>query len=343
MEDKVKKQILIVSAANGAIRPQPPRELDAVRCQCHAGGLCLRLPLITSLYLSLLAHLMDNCPNEILGLVFKEACTDDGLTGRSLALVSKHIHHASRRYAFQSITLYGLHQLSAFASLLDKADLEDRGIRHLYLTDRRRVWMECLPGQDVGREQRPRERVTEDLHVNGGPSRQYSSSAILRIFEAVSPTLQTLTLLLFDRYHEPLLSDTVFFPNLRELTIHGSDIQHIPQCLSLRRLHVIQDPSFERSIAQSVSHLAPLLTHLRISRLLPGTTVPNTLAHELGCMLHPYNPVYSMFSPTLEHVLLHMLHQSFRGPDSKCPAVLVRSSLFPLGGQSPRGRGLSPN
>ena len=60
---------------------------------------------------------MDKCPNEILSRFFEEACTDDGLAGRSLALVSTRIRDTSRRYAFQFIALYGSHQLSAFASL----------------------------------------------------------------------------------------------------------------------------------------------------------------------------------------------------------------------------------
>ncbi|KAM5536957.1 hypothetical protein V8D89_009386 [Ganoderma adspersum] len=47
----------------------------------------------------------DTCRNEILSLIFEEACTDDGLIGRSLSL----------------------------------ANFETRAIRHLYLTDRLRL------------------------------------------------------------------------------------------------------------------------------------------------------------------------------------------------------------
>ena len=269
---------------------------------------------------------MDKCPIEILGLIFEEACADDGLTGRSLSLVSRHIHDTSRRYAFRSIALYGPHQLSAFASLLDKADLEGRGIRHLYLTDRWRVWMEYLPGQD--REQWHRERVAEDFHVDDA-SRKYSST-ILRILKIASPTIQTLTLLLFGQYDEPLLSDAVSFPNLRELTIRSKGMAYntqleLPQCLSLRRLHIIQGYALKRLIPQPVSRLAPLLTHLRISRLLPGTIVPIDFARDLRCMLQPYNAADATFPQMLERVLVQMLLQGFWGSDGGPDAQLVRS------------------
>ena len=44
---------------------------------------------------------MDAYPNEILDLISAEACTDDGLTGRSLSLVSRRIRDVSRRHALQ--------------------------------------------------------------------------------------------------------------------------------------------------------------------------------------------------------------------------------------------------
>ena len=81
---------------------------------------------------------MKRCPTEILCYIFAEACTDGGYTGRSLSLVSKRVCGASRRYALQSIALYGSSQLSAFASLLDTVDADSR-VYHLYLADRRRV------------------------------------------------------------------------------------------------------------------------------------------------------------------------------------------------------------
>ena len=323
--DKVKDKDAkhkVLSAAVATVRTQPPRKLGANATQAASRCLCTCLaPSHSCRFRPLLAHLMDNCPNEILGLIFEEACTDDGLTGRSLSLVSRHIHHASRRYAFQSIALYGSRQLSAFASLLDKANLEDFRVRHLYITDHRRVWKDT--------EQRLKECVTKDFHIND-PSREISSSAILRIFKAASRNLQTLALLLFDQHAEQLLSDAMSFPNLRELTIHGSGMAHnvqseLPQCLSLRRLHIIQDHSFKRLIAQFVSRLAPLLTHLRFSRLLSGMIMPINLERDLRCMLHPSNAVDATFPQTLERVLVQMLRRSFPDSDGGQDALLVSS------------------
>ncbi|TBU36487.1 hypothetical protein BD309DRAFT_1024287 [Dichomitus squalens] len=241
---------------------------------------------------------MNKCPNEILGLIFAQACTDDGLTGRSLSLVSEVIRSASRRYALQSIALYGSYQLSAFASLLDTAvDAEDRRVCHLYLTDRRHVWMEYLP---------------EGFHVND-PSQEHSTDVILRILKAA--TLQTLALLLFDRYDQPPLTDAIRLPNLEELAVHSSSLYshltqpQLPECLSLRRLHVIQDFTWPTPSTEAVSRLSPLLTHLRLSRI--RVSRKNTLrdiVQGLERMLQQDDLASTGFPPTLKRVLVQMQH-----------------------------------
>ncbi|KAM5541410.1 hypothetical protein V8D89_004964 [Ganoderma adspersum] len=258
---------------------------------------------------------MNACPNEILNLISAEACTDDGLTGRSLSSVSRRIRDTSRRYAFQSIALYGTHQLSSFASVLEKADPESRAVRHLYLTDRRRIWMECLPDQGADRDL-PQEICVHDAN----PPLEYSSSPILRILKTVAPTVQTLTLLLFDRYDEQPLSDAISFPRLRELTVHGSSLTHttwhgssltytpseLPQCLSLRRLHVIF--ALGRSWTTAVSRLAPHLTHLRISRLIPSHMSLIDIVRSLERPPPQDSPASGTgFPPTLERVLVQLL------------------------------------
>ena len=266
---------------------------------------------------------MKTCPNEILSFIFAEACTDDGFTGRSLSLVSRRIHDTSRRYALQSVALYGSYQLSAFASLLDKVNPEDRGVRHLYLTDCRRVWVEYLPGQD--REDWLAERMGEHFHINH-PSREHTSSAILRILTAVAPTLETLTLLLFDRYAEQPLPNTLSLPKLRELTLHGSSLTHgvqseLTQCLSLRRLQVIQDFSIRGSMAKAVARLAPLLTHLRISRLVANRIASGDVVRGLEHMLQQDDLASAGFPPSLQRVLVQMLQQ---GPHDQTGQGAVR-------------------
>ncbi|KAI0701123.1 hypothetical protein C8T65DRAFT_741820 [Cerioporus squamosus] len=252
---------------------------------------------------------MDTCPNEVLGLIFTLACVDDGYTGRTLSLVSKHVRDTSRRYTFQSIALYGSCQLSAFAALLERVEPQHRRVRNLYLADRRRVWMEYKPGQD--RASWLRERLTEDFHVTD-PAREYSSDAILRILRCIAPTLRTLAIFLFDRYDEMAL--TMPFPALQELTIYGSLLNHhgnaeIPQCGALRRLHIVQDFSLRKSVPRAVSRVAPSLTHLRISRLVSSGLGSGDIVHGLERMLEQPGQDDAVFPSSLEHIFIQMSQQ----------------------------------
>lgn len=70
---------------------------------------------------------------ELLSRIYELACTDDGKTGRSLALVSKYINETSQPYKLQSVNLFGARKICAFAKTLE--EIEDggmgRGIWHL--------------------------------------------------------------------------------------------------------------------------------------------------------------------------------------------------------------------
>ncbi|PIL30372.1 hypothetical protein GSI_07557 [Ganoderma sinense ZZ0214-1] len=271
---------------------------------------------------------MDKCPNEVLALIFAEACTDDGLAGRSLSLVSRRVHDISRRHALQSVALYGFYQLSTFASLLDKSDPEDRNIRHLYVSDRPRGWIEYLPGQ--GREDWLATRVDEHFHFDD-PSPNHSTSSLLHILKTVSPTLETLALLLFDRYDKQPLSDALCLPKLRELTLHGSNLtrpdhSELAQCLALRRLHVVQNVSIRGSMTKAVSHLAPLLTHLRISRIVANRFASGDIVLGLESMLQQDDLASTGFPPTLKCVLVQMLRVGTQDRNGRA-AVRVCSLL----------------
>ena len=54
-------------------------------------------------------------PPEILHEIFALACTDTGLTGQSLSLVSKQFNEISRPFKYQSIAIARWRQLIAFA------------------------------------------------------------------------------------------------------------------------------------------------------------------------------------------------------------------------------------
>ncbi|KAI0367620.1 hypothetical protein BV20DRAFT_1037652 [Pilatotrama ljubarskyi] len=257
---------------------------------------------------------MQHCPAEILELIFAEACTDDGYTGRSLALVSKRIHDASSRHALQSIAVYGSHQLSAFAALLEGRKEEDCRVRHLYLTDRRRVWMEYAPGQD--KAQWFSDRLKEDFHVID-PTRDYSADPILRILRIVAPHLRTLTFLLFDSYDENPLA--MPFPALEELTLHASSVSWTgssctPTMPALRYLHIIQDYSLPRLLVKTVANLAPHLTHLRISRLSGSPVAFGDVLQGLERMLaapdHSAGDAQPTLPSSLERVIVQMSQQA---------------------------------
>lgn len=275
----------------------------------------LHLPsqLQRSLSFRFVVSAMNQCPAELLCYIFAEACTDDGHTGRALALVSHRIRSISRPYALQSVALYGSHQIAAFAAHLDQVSAHERRVRNVYLTDRRRVWMEYRAGQ--ARTEWLRERITEDFHVID-PSREYSADPILRIFEYVAPTLRICTLLLFDRYSEQALR--MPFVALEELSIYGSLLNHngypqVPLCPRLRRLHFVQDFSAVKSIARAIAHIGPNLTHLRVSRLVPSAAGAGDVVRGLEQMIQQQQkdgtPSQCGFPPTLQRVIIQIASQ----------------------------------
>jgi hypothetical protein len=63
---------------------------------------------------------MEHVPPEILHLIFGLACNDDGLTARSLSLVSKTIREKSRYTGFHSVTCHDVAQTLALARILSE-------------------------------------------------------------------------------------------------------------------------------------------------------------------------------------------------------------------------------
>ena len=76
---------------------------------------------------------LENLPPEILLKIILDACTDGGFTGRSLSLVSKHIHAVSKPAKFHSITIHGVWQLLQFIQLLDTISLHTQPVHHLFI------------------------------------------------------------------------------------------------------------------------------------------------------------------------------------------------------------------
>ncbi|KAI0358223.1 hypothetical protein OH77DRAFT_1253675 [Trametes cingulata] len=255
---------------------------------------------------------MERCPVEISDLIFADACTDDGYTGRSLSLVSKRVRAISSRHALQSIALYGPHQIFAFGTFLEGRKDEDRCVRHLYLTDRPRLWHGmklALDKDDLGRP--------VVIRLRDNPSGN-SFTLILRILRIVAQHLRTLSLLLFGRSHHDYNPLTMIsFPRLEELTLHVDSLSsesHSPlqSIRTLRRLHIIQRYSLPQAIAEIIADLAPHLTHLRLSRMTGSPSGAVSLLQGVERMLEDHDgsgvpdPAQPCFLSSLQRVIVEL-------------------------------------
>jgi hypothetical protein len=76
---------------------------------------------------------MELCPTEIWHEIFALACTDTGLTGRSLSLVSKQFNDISGPFKYQSLAITRWRQLVAFAEIFPQLPDSHKKIRYLFI------------------------------------------------------------------------------------------------------------------------------------------------------------------------------------------------------------------
>ena len=76
---------------------------------------------------------MELCPPEIWHEIFALACTDTGLTGRSLSLVSKQFHDISGPFKYQSLAITRWRQLIAFAQIFPQLPDIQKKIIYLFI------------------------------------------------------------------------------------------------------------------------------------------------------------------------------------------------------------------
>ena len=74
-----------------------------------------------------------DCPPEIWHEIFALACTDTGLTGRSLSLVSKEFNEISGPLKYQSIAITRWRQLIAFAQTFTQLPDVQKKIKYLFI------------------------------------------------------------------------------------------------------------------------------------------------------------------------------------------------------------------
>lgn len=257
---------------------------------------------------------MDLCPTEIWQNVFKFACLDSGLTGRSLSLVSKYFNQASKPFIFQSIYLKNIDQIVAFAAILDRTYFNLQPVRHLYIS---------TYNQELEEEASDIKKMKEEIHTGvryipepldedwdrrrkelaskfSSRRRRVEkmeaafSQAIPLIFRSIAPCLKTLHMLLpnlgsiFDVLVTPLLQ-------LEELTVLGQSFD----CTQSLRLHLTfpnlryvhlhplnPTDAQHREIFECVTDLPPSISHLRVS----GVSI-DSVDHHANCEPRPTQSV----------------------------------------------------
>ncbi|KAJ7252505.1 hypothetical protein C8J57DRAFT_1519837 [Mycena rebaudengoi] len=217
---------------------------------------------------------MNQAPPEICAHIFSFACTDSGYTGRSLSLVSKYFHEVSKPAKLQSIALHGRGQILAFAALLDQTPPHLRTTRALLINGRQsEKEKQALIMVAYAPVQPERANGTAYLEEFGA----VGARAVECILQHLSPTLELLDVDLSE-YIEKMLREPLYLPRLVDLTSRcGFPVRAHPAAPllapspSLRRLHVIENWDqlnlTVRFFEGGISHFAPALTHLRLSRL----------------------------------------------------------------------------
>ncbi|KAF7308360.1 hypothetical protein HMN09_00684500 [Mycena chlorophos] len=199
---------------------------------------------------------LQDLPPELLEQIFSFACTDSGVTGCSLSLVSRYIHDISAPTKLQSVALLKRKQLVAFAALLARSE-SPPPTRFLYIGS-------CKDG----------------LSAKGTPESRAAHEALQKAFvfgmsfdesekaEELRTTASRLQKVL-EELQKSLVREAVdaFFTILRRLAL----------TLEVLSIHVSTSLSH---------HFAEFVDFPRLGDLTISTAFP--LAYKLGPTLNPY-------------------------------------------------------
>jgi hypothetical protein len=239
------------------------------------------------------AH-MDCCPIEIWSIIFTFACTDGGVTGRSLSLTSRHVRELSKVVKLQSLMVTEAQQILGLARLLADTPPKYRRVRHLFIGDAVSKW--CDEGELVDILDHQWQERLEEIHRSEEPI----LDAYLYIITATAPTLMTLVVhflayLTYLTYTS--FPDGASFPSLIELSLYGHRIHNDeasapmpgrdntsssgrpPSFPSLRRLYLAHGWYDPATYIRRITRVAPLLTHLYLPYQYP---MKNHLRQLLG-------------------------------------------------------------
>lgn len=279
--------------------------------------------------------------------------------GRSLSLVSRYMHDASKAVRFQMVTCRNAAQIIAFAFILDQTLPCHRIVRHLFLSCCSRY--SHHPGFPRVNPQRmshtpfssptasqpllstmtmhPVEKiVTFDMLMS---RYRQALSVVPRILSQAAQTLNSLSLHIdwpsseiFFPSHLPVLVDLSISQPWARWHLRSKELGQLVSCPSLRRLALngfayIDDPA---EIIDSIRTFAPSLTHLCIPR------EPARLEPRLKELMDQPTPSEdAVFPRTLQLLLIH--DPEFIG----CEAAWLEDPRFVAVGRSwTYARGVGP-
>ncbi len=264
---------------------------------------------------------MECLPIELLLEIFNLAYADDVTTARSLSLVSRGVHEASRPFRFRVISLYATttNLQTLIHSITDECkrspDMLPR-CRHLFLQcPNPRAWgpettlsiKDALTFMPVGE----RSAGVLSYSDSGRTDRGWNQWAehLSSLLHILAPDLETFTIVAGFELDGPIVLPCCF-PVLRELTVvargfpldSNAKLSHCECFPMLRRFHLVSlgDSVKNPGDIASLAPHAPKLTHLRISHLprhhnmtalmrLYSQYIPSVLCLLLLCLLSNAN------------------------------------------------------
>jgi hypothetical protein len=205
-----------------------------------------------------------NLPPEIWGIISSFACTDDGLTGQSLALVSSSVNHGTYQNRLQSASVHGATEMQRFLEVLELRPADHRIVRNLYIGEASRSEMAMAS---------KKAKVSPSNHWH----KTYQG-----IIENIAPYIEALTV----ADPAPRFPLGMRLPLLQDLSVFnyvytGPKFQNEspPETPRLLRLHLWG--SLTNGQALSLVQYAPQLRCLRLT----GARQITQLGHTLGNLL----------------------------------------------------------
>lgn len=202
-------------------------------------------------------------PPELLLQIFAFACTDSGITGCSLGLVSRQFRHLVKDTGLdlQSVAVCGVTQMLQFAAMLAQRKRlgEPRHVKHLYISDRELPRFKNYSGHHECGSAFSISKTTLD----------FSFSFLTYILNLIpSRHLHYLTIDFSTVETFPSIIP-VPLPSLRELTVSGPinklSFRNSHKAPSLQRLHIATHNTLPIDFWRAIAHVAPNVTDLRIS------------------------------------------------------------------------------